>query len=113
MISEAAAARMLETVDEAVRAGAEIIVGGHREGAYVEPTILMGVPRTVTTSGTGVYAVAFDGTHPAIRSVQITGYGSNSNTCKVGSWGASTVTVLCFTAAGVAVNSNFTITVAN
>ena len=68
---------------------------------------------TVTTSATGIYAVAFDGTHPAIRNVQITGYGNNTNTCKVRSWSASSVTVLCFTAAGVAVDNNFTITVAN
>lgn len=67
----------------------------------------------VTTSATGVYEVTFGGTHPEIRSVQITSYGSNSNYCKVRTWNPSAVTVLCYTAGGAAVNNDFTITVAN
>jgi len=56
MISEAAAARMLETVDEAVRAGATVIVGGHRTGAYVEPTVLTNVPHTVALATDEAFA---------------------------------------------------------
>lgn len=56
MISEAAAARMLETVAEAVKAGANLLVGGHRDGAYVEPTILDSVPAEVTLSTEEAFA---------------------------------------------------------
>ncbi|MFI7606609.1 aldehyde dehydrogenase family protein [Micromonospora sp. NPDC049366] len=44
LISEAAARRVEEWVDEAVRAGGAIEVGGRREGATYPPTVLTGVP---------------------------------------------------------------------
>lgn len=43
MISEAAARRVEERVDEAVAAGATINVGGRRDGATYPPTVLTGV----------------------------------------------------------------------
>lgn len=56
MISETAAARMLDTVDEAVKAGARLLAGGHRDGAYVEPTVLDGVPPHVTLATEEAFA---------------------------------------------------------
>ena len=37
----------LEWIDEAVRAGAELLCGGSREGTYVAPTVLRDVPADV------------------------------------------------------------------
>ncbi len=44
MISEDAAKRVEEWVDEAVAAGATVAVGGKRDGATYPPTVLTGVP---------------------------------------------------------------------
>lgn len=40
MITEDAAVRALEWIDEALDGGARILCGGHRRGAFVEPTVL-------------------------------------------------------------------------
>ncbi|MBI4165329.1 MAG: aldehyde dehydrogenase family protein, partial [Acidobacteria bacterium] len=40
MISEAAAARAVTWIDEAVAGGAELVCGGKRQGSLVEPTVL-------------------------------------------------------------------------
>ena len=40
MINEAAAARAVEWIDEAVKGGAKLLTGGKREGLLVEPTVL-------------------------------------------------------------------------
>ncbi|MFQ5584687.1 MAG: aldehyde dehydrogenase family protein, partial [Calditrichia bacterium] len=40
MTNEAAAARAMEWLEEAVKAGAKILCGGKKEGAFIEPTIL-------------------------------------------------------------------------
>ncbi|MEV4090336.1 aldehyde dehydrogenase family protein, partial [Nonomuraea fuscirosea] len=44
LVSEAAAARVEQWVQEAVSAGAKVLAGGTREGATVAPTILADVP---------------------------------------------------------------------
>jgi acyl-CoA reductase-like NAD-dependent aldehyde dehydrogenase len=44
LISEDAARRVEEWVDEAVAAGGSIVVGGKRNGANYPPTVLTGVP---------------------------------------------------------------------
>lgn len=44
MIDEAAAQRTAESIDEALRAGATTLTGGHRVGTTVEPAILTNVP---------------------------------------------------------------------
>jgi glyceraldehyde-3-phosphate dehydrogenase (NADP+) len=44
MISEAAARRVEDWVDEAQAAGAQVRCGGHRRGAYYAPTVLTDVP---------------------------------------------------------------------
>ena len=42
MISEAAAARAQQWVEEAVAEGARLLCGGHRKGALLEPSVLTG-----------------------------------------------------------------------
>jgi len=44
MISEQAAEKVVALVDEAVAAGATLLTGGTRTGAYMRPTLLEGVP---------------------------------------------------------------------
>ena len=40
MIRESDAVRVIDWIQEAVRGGAPILCGGHREGSLVEPTVL-------------------------------------------------------------------------
>ena len=47
VIDDASAQRITEWIDEAVRAGAELLCGGSREGTYVAPTVLRDVPADV------------------------------------------------------------------
>jgi acyl-CoA reductase-like NAD-dependent aldehyde dehydrogenase len=42
LISEAAAERVMQWMEEAVRDGAKIVCGGHRNGAMITPTVLTG-----------------------------------------------------------------------
>jgi acyl-CoA reductase-like NAD-dependent aldehyde dehydrogenase len=44
LIDEAAAARIEAWIAEAVAGGATVLAGGARDGLYVEPTVLAGVP---------------------------------------------------------------------
>jgi acyl-CoA reductase-like NAD-dependent aldehyde dehydrogenase len=44
MISEAAAEKAVSMVSEAVASGATLLTGGSRTGAYMQPTLLEGVP---------------------------------------------------------------------
>ncbi len=44
LISEEAAAEVVERVDRAVAAGAILLAGGRRRGAFVDPTVLLDVP---------------------------------------------------------------------
>ncbi len=44
LISEGDAERVVEWIDEAVQAGAKLLVGGERDGAVVRPAVLDGVP---------------------------------------------------------------------
>ncbi|MFE5209664.1 aldehyde dehydrogenase family protein [Streptomyces sp. NPDC056600] len=50
LVSEDAAKRVEAWVDEAVKAGAELLTGGARDGATYAPTVLTGVPEGVTLS---------------------------------------------------------------
>jgi acyl-CoA reductase-like NAD-dependent aldehyde dehydrogenase len=56
MISESAAARTIDIVEEAVAAGAKVLTGGSRDGAYVAPTVVSGVPTTVRLSTEEAFA---------------------------------------------------------
>jgi hypothetical protein len=69
---------------------------------------------TMEPIATGRYTVKFwDADGPPIRNVMVAAYGSTSNHCKVDFWSDNQVWVRCFTAAGAAVDSLFTIWVAN
>jgi glyceraldehyde-3-phosphate dehydrogenase (NADP+) len=46
MISEREAARVAERVGDAIALGAEVEIGGERDGAFYLPTVLTGVPHT-------------------------------------------------------------------
>ncbi|MFD9495166.1 aldehyde dehydrogenase family protein [Streptomyces sp. NPDC060005] len=48
LVSESAAERVEQWVDEAVAAGAELVIGGGRVGASYAPTVLTGVPGDTT-----------------------------------------------------------------
>ncbi|MEV6425499.1 aldehyde dehydrogenase family protein [Streptomyces sp. NPDC051662] len=50
LVSEDAAKRVESWVDEAVRAGAQLLTGGKRDGATYAPTVLSEVPEDVTIS---------------------------------------------------------------
>ncbi|WP_431803516.1 aldehyde dehydrogenase family protein [Halobacillus andaensis] len=45
LVDENAADRVMEWVNEAVRSGAEVVTGGEKKGASVEPTVLINPPR--------------------------------------------------------------------
>ena len=64
---------------------------------------------TSTKSATGVYSVVFPGLDLSAGHVQVTAYGSTNETCKVGGWGGTAVTVRCFDNAGNPVDTRFTV----
>ena len=55
MINEAAAIRVEQWVGEAVAAGAQVLAGGKRDGSYIAPTVLSGVPRDAKVSCNEVF----------------------------------------------------------
>jgi acyl-CoA reductase-like NAD-dependent aldehyde dehydrogenase len=56
MIEEAAARKVEDWIQEAVSGGAKILCGGRRQGAVLEPTILMGVKPEMKVSCQEVFA---------------------------------------------------------
>jgi hypothetical protein len=67
---------------------------------------------TEAHSSTGVYTVTFAGLNWNPGTVLVNAYGSsNADTCHVGGWNSPSVSVYCYTPAGVADNSQFTIAV--
>jgi lactaldehyde dehydrogenase len=80
LISEAAAAEVVARVEEAVAAGATLVAGGSREGAFMAPTILTDVPPDQRlfceeTFGPVVPVVAFDSVDEAIELANDSPYG--------------------------------------
>lgn len=80
LISEAAAARVQELVDDAVAQGATVLAGGHRHGAFFEPTVLASVPTGATafreeTFGPVVPLAAFDTIDEAVAMANDSRYG--------------------------------------
>ena len=80
LISERAATGVIDRVEEAVRAGATLVSGGTREGAFVAPTILTDVPIDQAvfreeTFGPVVPIVAFDTIDEAVALANDTRYG--------------------------------------
>ena len=70
-----------------------------------------GATVTATHNSTGNYNVTFP--HSGIGTgwgVQAIAYGGSADYCKVGSWGGGVINVLCFTGAGAAADSPFTVT---
>lgn len=56
MISEAQAARAAEWIAEAVQGGAEVLTGGRRTGALLEPTVLRNVDRRMRVCSEEIFA---------------------------------------------------------
>jgi len=68
-----------------------------------------GGTNTVVRNSTGVYTANLPGFTTVGGNVAVTAYGSDSNVCKVSSWGISSVIVRCFTASGLPADSLFSL----
>jgi lactaldehyde dehydrogenase len=80
LINEAAAIQVEALVNQAVKAGAKLIAGGHRRNAFMEPTVLRDVPPSVPlfceeTFGPVVPLVKFQDVEEAIRLANDSPYG--------------------------------------
>lgn len=64
---------------------------------------------TITHNSAGNYTVTFTGLNLNGGNYQVSGYGGGAVWCKVASWGASSVGVLCYNSAGAPTDSLFTI----
>jgi len=65
---------------------------------------------TATRSGVGGYAMTFDGIAGASGGhYQVSAYGGGSEFCNVGGWGAETVSIFCYDAAGTPVDVRYTV----
>jgi hypothetical protein len=75
-----------------------------------------GAVDTMVRTGTGAYTLTFPNLGVNAGTVNVTAYGTGSEMCKVKSWlagaGGLAVRVLCFTAAGAPVDTQFTATFA-
>ncbi len=68
---------------------------------------------TITRQSTGDYLVNLPDVTIGNGSVQVTAYGNSANYCKVRFFNSSNVRVLCFTPAGAATDSAFTLLAVN
>jgi len=60
------------------------------------------------TPGSGIYTVALGGQNLGGGTVEVTAYGASNSYCKVGGWGGTSVTVVCFNGStGLAADSQF------
>ena len=80
LVTEAAAERVEAAVQSAVGAGARVLTGGTRDGAFVAPTVLEGVPEIAPLSCEEIYGPVtalypFDTLDDAIRLANGTDYG--------------------------------------
>lgn len=80
LVSEDAAKRVEAWVDEAVKAGAELLTGGARDGASYAPTVLAALPADVTLSCEEVFGPVLsvqkvDGEKEAFAAVNSSKYG--------------------------------------
>lgn len=80
LVDEKAAKRVESWVDEAVRAGAQLLAGGKRDGATYAPTVLAELPDGVTLSHEEVFGPVLsvqkvDGEAEAFASVNASQYG--------------------------------------
>ena len=95
--------------------------------AYAWVNVISGTPDTsyshnpagsisVASATVGKFTVAFNGTHPPIRTVQVTAYEAGSDAlgnCRIVNWGSSSVNVNCYNNAGTPADTRFVISVAN
>lgn len=80
VISEGAAGRIESWLQEAMKAGARLEMGGHREGTMVEPTLLSEVPEGVALAqeevfGPVIYVNAYRDFEEALRWINQSRYG--------------------------------------
>jgi acyl-CoA reductase-like NAD-dependent aldehyde dehydrogenase len=80
MISAAHAQRAVSWIEEAVNAGAEVLTGGRREGALLEPTVLYGVTDRMKVVCEEIFApvvsiIEFDGIDAAIAKANDSPFG--------------------------------------
>lgn len=68
-----------------------------------------GGPVNVTHNSAGNYTINFAGLNLNGGNVVVSGYGGTPTWCTVGGWGASSVNVTCFDAAGAPADSYWTI----
>ena len=80
MIRESDAVRVVDWVQEAVRGGAKILCGGHRDGSLVEPTVLTGTRPEMKVNcqeifGPVVTLDAYENFDDALRQINNSPYG--------------------------------------
>jgi acyl-CoA reductase-like NAD-dependent aldehyde dehydrogenase len=80
MIRESEAIRVIDWIQEAVRDGAKILCGGHRQGSMVEPTVLTGTRSEMRVScqeifGPVVTLESYENFGEALRQVNNSAYG--------------------------------------
>lgn len=81
LISEQAAIRVEEQVKQTVAEGATVIMGGHREGAFYDPTIIDGVTKSMAVAkdmeifGPVVSIIGFDDINEAIKIANQSSFG--------------------------------------
>lgn len=83
MIDEENAVRVEQWISEAIADGAELLVGGHRKGSFVEPTVLTKTKKSMKVSckevfGPVVTLEAYDNFKEAVNSVNDSLYGLQS-----------------------------------
>lgn len=73
LISEKAAIKVKEQIDHTVEQGGKIVLGGERDGAFITPTVIAGVPKTADVAidmeifGPVVPVIEFDTVEEAIE----------------------------------------------
>lgn len=81
LISEQAAIRVEEQLKQTVQEGATVIMGGHREGAFFDPTIIDGVTKSMAVAkdmeifGPVVSIIGFDDINEAIKIANQSSFG--------------------------------------
>ncbi len=84
LISEEAAKEVERQVELTIKQGAELVYGGHRRGAFFEPTVLvnvspdMDIARDMEVFGPVFPIIGFDTLDEAIEIAEQTGYGLSS-----------------------------------
>ncbi len=80
LIRESDAVRVMEWIDEAVKAGAQVLCGGKRRGSMVEPTVLTGTSPMMRVNNSEVFGPVvtlepYETFDEAVRSVNRSNYG--------------------------------------